>query len=29
VDGTQDEFSDQKWSFADCKQPESVLDVNC
>lgn len=29
VDSTQDEFSDQKWSFADCKQPKSVLDVNC
>jgi len=29
VDSTQDGFSDQKWSFADCKQPESVLDVNC
>ncbi len=29
VDSTQDEFSDQRWSFADCKQPKSVLDVNC
>jgi hypothetical protein len=29
VDSTRDKFSDQKWSFADCKQPESVLDVNC
>jgi hypothetical protein len=29
VDSTHDKFGDQKWSFADCKQPESVLDVNC
>lgn len=29
VDSTEDEFSDQKWSFAECDQPESVLDVNC
>lgn len=29
VDSTKDENSDQEWSFAECKQPESVLDVNC
>lgn len=29
VDSTKDPNSDQTWSFADCGQPESVLDVNC
>jgi hypothetical protein len=29
VDSTEDPNSDQSWSFAQCEQPESVLDVNC
>ena len=29
TDSTEDAFSDQKWSFATCDQPETVLDVNC
>ncbi len=29
TDSTQDAFSDQKWSFANCNQPNTVLDVNC
>ena len=29
VDATEDEFGDQKWSFAQCAQPTTVLDVNC
>jgi hypothetical protein len=29
VDSTEDTNSDQKWGFAECEQPESVLDVNC
>ena len=29
IDSTQDQNSDQKWSFAQCKKPTSVLDVNC
>lgn len=29
VDSTEDVNSDQKWSFAECEQPKSVLDVNC
>ena len=29
VDATEDEFGDQKWSFAQCAQPTIVLDVNC
>lgn len=29
TDSTQDAFSDQKWSFASCDQPNTVLDVHC
>lgn len=29
VDSTEDPNSDQKWSFAQCEKPASVLDVNC
>lgn len=29
VDSTEDQNSDQKWSFAQCETPASVLDVNC
>jgi len=29
VDATEDEFGDQEWSFAQCDQPSTVLDVNC
>ena len=29
TDSTEDAFSDQKWSFATCNQPKTVLDVNC
>jgi len=29
IDSTQDAFSDQKWSFAACDQPNTVLDVSC
>ena len=29
IDSSQDQNSDQKWSFAQCEKPASVLDVNC
>lgn len=29
TDSTQDAFSDGKWGFASCDQPEMALDVNC
>jgi hypothetical protein len=29
TDSTQDANSDERWSFADCDQPGSVLEVNC
>lgn len=29
TDSTLDAFSDQKWSFATCDAPKTVLDVNC
>lgn len=29
VDSTKDGYSDQKWSFASCAVPKSILDVNC
>jgi hypothetical protein len=29
VDATEDQFGDQEWSFAQCDQPTTVLDVNC
>lgn len=29
TDSTQDAFSDRKWIFASCDQPETALDVSC
>ena len=29
IDRTGDENSGQDWGFAECKEPESVLDANC
>ena len=29
TDSTEDAFSDQKWSFATCNRPKTVLDANC
>jgi hypothetical protein len=29
TDATEDENSDERWHFAKCAEPETVLDVNC
>jgi hypothetical protein len=29
TDATQDNFGDKRWHYSECKQPQTVLDVNC